>query len=563
MAAWLERHLPDSSRMLVSPADRAQQTAAALGRKFRTVDDLAPGGSVAALLAAANWPESREPVLIVGHQPTLGAVASFLLSGEEAYWSVKKGAVWWLIQPRPDGRCRGRAAGRDRSRVRLTGPTRSCAGSGGPAAAHSAISLSSRCAVSGCAASHRLGTPKRDRLADLEHDARRRDRPPRVVEQHGEAQREQLRARVGILERRLHLVEAAAAAQHEEREARLFAGGESRHVGVLQDVGAVLVVADVRDGEADLVQQPGPGDVLRRVRGRPRRRRLGRAPVPSRRRAPRGRGRCGSGRGSARRSRRARRGRPCARAGRRGRRAAARRRPGLIRSTDSSAIAACITANPPASTGARSGFRPSSLRRLTCPAPIMRLRRRARPSGVMPPAESPLLLQDLGERERGARGARTPRATASVEVPGDGLDLGARVRLGRAKRGRGERAVGEEALRHADAADLERLQPLGLHAAADDELGRAAADVDHEPRRGRRRQHVGDAEVDQPRFLVAADDVDRKAEGGLGARQELVRVGGDAKRVGRHGPHRARVQAAQPFGEAREARERASAVRRR
>ena len=33
---------------------------------------------------------------MVGHQPTLGAVASFLLSGEEAWWSVKKGAVWWL-----------------------------------------------------------------------------------------------------------------------------------------------------------------------------------------------------------------------------------------------------------------------------------------------------------------------------------------------------------------------------------------------------------------------------------------------------------------------------------
>jgi phosphohistidine phosphatase len=96
MAAWLGRHLPDSSRVLVSPADRAQQTAAALGRKFHTVDALAPGGSVAALLAAANWPESRETVLIVGHQPTLGAAASFLLSGDEAYWSVKKGAVWWL-----------------------------------------------------------------------------------------------------------------------------------------------------------------------------------------------------------------------------------------------------------------------------------------------------------------------------------------------------------------------------------------------------------------------------------------------------------------------------------
>jgi phosphohistidine phosphatase len=35
-------------------------------------------------------------VLVVGHQPTLGTVASFLMSGEESYWSVRKGAVWWL-----------------------------------------------------------------------------------------------------------------------------------------------------------------------------------------------------------------------------------------------------------------------------------------------------------------------------------------------------------------------------------------------------------------------------------------------------------------------------------
>ena len=58
--------------------------------------------------ARRSPPCSRRPTgptrarrsLIVGHQPTLGAVASFLLSGEEAFWSVKKGAVWWLIEPR-------------------------------------------------------------------------------------------------------------------------------------------------------------------------------------------------------------------------------------------------------------------------------------------------------------------------------------------------------------------------------------------------------------------------------------------------------------------------------
>ncbi len=96
MAAWLDAQLPDTSRILVSPADRAQQTAVALRRKFRTAPELAPGANVAAVLSAANWPDSREPVLIVGHQPTIGAVASFLLAGEESHWSVRKGAVWWL-----------------------------------------------------------------------------------------------------------------------------------------------------------------------------------------------------------------------------------------------------------------------------------------------------------------------------------------------------------------------------------------------------------------------------------------------------------------------------------
>jgi len=103
MAEWLERHLPDSCRILVSPADRAQQTAMALQRKSRTVPELAPGASVTAALAAANWPDSREPVMLVGHQQTLGMIASFLLSGEEAYWSVRKGAVWWLSNRVRDG----------------------------------------------------------------------------------------------------------------------------------------------------------------------------------------------------------------------------------------------------------------------------------------------------------------------------------------------------------------------------------------------------------------------------------------------------------------------------
>jgi phosphohistidine phosphatase len=103
MAAWLEPRLPETTRILVSPSARTQQTALALGRKFRTVDEIAPGASAQALLAAAGWPDGRETVLVVGHQPTLGDVAALLLAGETASWSVRKGAVWWLSNRTRDG----------------------------------------------------------------------------------------------------------------------------------------------------------------------------------------------------------------------------------------------------------------------------------------------------------------------------------------------------------------------------------------------------------------------------------------------------------------------------
>ena len=103
MARWLDRHLPATTRILTSPADRAEQTARALKRKYRVVPELAPGGSAFAVLAAAGWPDAREPVLVVGHQPTLGEVAALLQSGSEREWSVKKGGIWWFSSRARDG----------------------------------------------------------------------------------------------------------------------------------------------------------------------------------------------------------------------------------------------------------------------------------------------------------------------------------------------------------------------------------------------------------------------------------------------------------------------------
>ncbi|MBY0557484.1 MAG: histidine phosphatase family protein, partial [Burkholderiaceae bacterium] len=43
MGQWLDAQLPDSCKVLVSPAVRTLQTAEALGRRFRIHNDLAPG----------------------------------------------------------------------------------------------------------------------------------------------------------------------------------------------------------------------------------------------------------------------------------------------------------------------------------------------------------------------------------------------------------------------------------------------------------------------------------------------------------------------------------------
>ncbi|HEY1130948.1 MAG TPA: phosphohistidine phosphatase SixA [Roseateles sp.] len=103
MAAWLNHRLAATTRVLVSPALRCRQTAEALGREVRIVPSLAPDAAITALIEASRWPKSSEPVLICGHQPTLGCLAAQLLAGVEQEWAVKKGAVWWLRWRQRDG----------------------------------------------------------------------------------------------------------------------------------------------------------------------------------------------------------------------------------------------------------------------------------------------------------------------------------------------------------------------------------------------------------------------------------------------------------------------------
>lgn len=95
-AAWLRARLPRHTRVISSPAERAKSTAGALTGDFEVVHEIGPQASRSAVLAASGWPDAAHAVLLIGHQPILGALAAFLLSGEERAWTIKKSGIWWL-----------------------------------------------------------------------------------------------------------------------------------------------------------------------------------------------------------------------------------------------------------------------------------------------------------------------------------------------------------------------------------------------------------------------------------------------------------------------------------
>lgn len=98
MAAWLATHLPAGYRVIVSPAARARETAAALTGRAIIEKAVSTAATPQGVLKAVGWPEGSGAVIVVGHQPTLGAVAALALTGEAQAWSVKKGAIWWIAR---------------------------------------------------------------------------------------------------------------------------------------------------------------------------------------------------------------------------------------------------------------------------------------------------------------------------------------------------------------------------------------------------------------------------------------------------------------------------------
>jgi len=103
MAQWLRPRIGGEWRILVSPARRALETVAALDRPFEVTEAVSTAATVHSVLRAAGWPSGERPVLVVGHQPTLGEIAAELLGSDQGA-TFRKGAVWWFeARDRGDG----------------------------------------------------------------------------------------------------------------------------------------------------------------------------------------------------------------------------------------------------------------------------------------------------------------------------------------------------------------------------------------------------------------------------------------------------------------------------
>ncbi|UXH80267.1 SixA phosphatase family protein [Roseateles amylovorans] len=100
VAQWLNERLPSEVKVLVSPAVRTRQTVQALRRRVELCDALAPRQGVQAMLQATGWPDAPQPVLVVGHQPSLGMALAHLVGGQPLAqampWRVRKAGLWWL-----------------------------------------------------------------------------------------------------------------------------------------------------------------------------------------------------------------------------------------------------------------------------------------------------------------------------------------------------------------------------------------------------------------------------------------------------------------------------------
>jgi phosphohistidine phosphatase len=103
MAEWLDRQLPESTRVFTSPARRCEDTVCRLDRKYKIHKDLLPESRADDILSSIDWPLAKSTVLLVGHQPMIGKIIAQALGLKDSAFAVRKGSVVWLRSRERDG----------------------------------------------------------------------------------------------------------------------------------------------------------------------------------------------------------------------------------------------------------------------------------------------------------------------------------------------------------------------------------------------------------------------------------------------------------------------------
>jgi hypothetical protein len=105
-------------------------------------------------------------------------------------------------------------------------------------------------------------------------------------------------------------------------------------------------------------------------------------------------------------------------------------------------------------------------------------------------------------------------------------------------------AVGKEFFAATDTAHVETFEEHRVALVGNDDLGTAAADIDHQAATAIALQGLRGAEIYQAGLLDAGNDFDRKSEGLLRFGDELARILRLAQRIGTDDPKRARQPSA-------------------
>jgi len=98
-ARGLQKLVPEIDVLATSPLARARETADIVSRRYANIPvmelaALAPGGSKEDVLAWLRDQKATATVALVGHEPDLGMLSSWLLGGgAESCLSLKKGAA--------------------------------------------------------------------------------------------------------------------------------------------------------------------------------------------------------------------------------------------------------------------------------------------------------------------------------------------------------------------------------------------------------------------------------------------------------------------------------------